>query len=339
MSIAEVVWFALAAAATYACVAAVLPWLRRRAIVDLPNERTNHKVPTPRGGGFAVFPVILALVVIGALSGVATAAGTPIAPPQLFIAAAILAALSAIDDLKSLPSGPRFLVQGLAIVLAISALTIDQPVLWSALPLWLDRLILAVGWLWFVNLYNFMDGIDGITGAETLTIALGAGTVWWLGGADVPFLVPVLAGSAAGFLGHNWHPARVFLGDVGSIPVGFLLGALLIGLAASGQLAAALILPAYYLIDSGLTILDRARKREKIWQAHSQHAYQRAVRRGWRHDSVVLMIAGLNAVLVVLAVLSLKWPIVSISLAYLAAAALFFALRTGHYEPSAPAVR
>jgi UDP-N-acetylmuramyl pentapeptide phosphotransferase/UDP-N-acetylglucosamine-1-phosphate transferase len=177
-------------------------------------------------------------------------------------------------------------------------------------PIWLPPAIVFAGlgllWVWFVNLYNFMDGIDGITGVETAAIGLGVALVAALAIApgELP-LVPAglaLAGAGLGFLALNWSPARVFLGDVGSVPLGFLAGALLLALAASGQPAAAAILPAYHLTDATLTLLRRALAGEAVMQAHRSHAYQRAVQRGLRADQVCLRLIGLNAMLIALAV-------------------------------------
>jgi UDP-N-acetylmuramyl pentapeptide phosphotransferase/UDP-N-acetylglucosamine-1-phosphate transferase len=150
-----------------------------------------------------------------------------------------------------------------------------------------------------------MDGIDGISGVETATI--GAGIAAVSGMAGLEGLIPpaaALAGAGLGFLAWNWHPAKVFLGDVGSVPLGFLLGGMLLHLAMDGQLAAALLLPLYYVADATITISRRALKGEKVWQAHRQHFYQRAVQGGRRHDQVALLVLAGGVALIATALLA-----------------------------------
>lgn len=274
----------------------VLAWLHRRQILDCPNERSSHTRPTPRGGGLAVTPAVLAgwLVALGQGSAPMVWTGVAVA------AALALMTASWLDDRRSLPVAPRFAAHGAAVFGLLLLLPEGASVFQGALPRWADLLVAGLGWLWFVNLYNFMDGIDGITGIETAALGLGIAAVAAVSGVGVPLVPLALACAAAGlgFLGWNWHPARIFLGDVGSIPLGLLLGGLLVQLAAAGQLAAALILPLYYLADATITLGKRALRGEKVWQAHRQHFYQRAVQGGKRHDQVALVIAAGNLALV-----------------------------------------
>ncbi|RAU23749.1 glycosyl transferase [Paramagnetospirillum kuznetsovii] len=279
--------FALATLiASVAATRGVLAWLRHKQILDHPNERSSHALPTPRGGGLAVTPVMAAGLVLVAF----------VAPGYVTVLAAgalILMAVSWLDDRRGLPPLPRFLLQ--AAVIAATLLGLDTHILAFSglLPLWADRLLVGLGWLWFVNLYNFMDGIDGISGVETGGIGIGIALV-------APNLAPqalIVAAAGLGFLAWNWHPARIFLGDSGSIPLGYVLGGLLVMLAGQGELAAALILPAYYVADSTITLLWRLKDGEKIWQAHRRHFYQRAVQGGKSHSQVSLAIAGGNILL------------------------------------------
>ncbi|ARJ68154.1 glycosyl transferase [Magnetospirillum sp. ME-1] len=283
--------FGLSVAGTRAAIA----WLLHRRYLDHPNERSSHSSPTPRGGGLAVTPAIL--LAWGGLALVRGGQGLDLA---LMAGAALLMALSWWDDRHSLPAAPRFAVHGLAVAAGLAVIPAESLVFQGWLPLWADRLIAGLGWLWFLNLYNFMDGIDGITGIETAAIGLGLVVVAPLPQVAGPAAICACAG--LGFLVWNWHPARIFLGDSGSIPLGFLLGGLLVQLAAAGQLAAALILPAYYLADATITISRRALAGEKIWQPHRKHFYQRAVQGGRNHAQVSLAILGGNAVLVLAAI-------------------------------------
>ncbi|WP_413204483.1 MraY family glycosyltransferase [Rhodospirillum sp. A1_3_36] len=279
-----------------------------RAVLDTPNARSSHHIPTPRGGGLAVMAVALPLIGLAWLLAGPEGWG----PWMLLAGACTLLALSFMDDLWNLGVGARFVVQLLCVALGLMALPEGTAELGmgGVLSPWVGVPIAFFGWVWFVNLFNFMDGIDGITGVETISLGLGITLVTLVGGLDKGWAVPapILAGAALGFLFWNWCPAKVFLGDSGSIPLGYLLGALLVALAAQGYVVAAVILPAYYWADATITLVRRLLKGEKIWQAHRTHFYQQATRRtpgepGWTHDQVSLTIAGVNIVLTGLVVL------------------------------------
>lgn len=282
----------------------LLPWLRRKAL-DRPNARSSHVVPTPRGGGLGVLAGLLPGWAILSLWS------PPALLPELaalLTATLGLAWLSFRDDRKPLPAWVRFSVQIAAIGFILAAQDPDRLVFQGALPLVLDRIITGIGWLWFVNLFNFMDGIDGISAIEAGAIGLGVALIMALAffRFDLTAFGLVYAATAAAFLWWNWHPAKVFLGDVGSVPLGLLGGWLLLQLALAGALSAALTIPLYYLADATVTLLWRAYDGEKIWQAHRRHFYQKAVQRGFSHSAVSLRIAGLNALLVALATASLN---------------------------------
>jgi UDP-N-acetylmuramyl pentapeptide phosphotransferase/UDP-N-acetylglucosamine-1-phosphate transferase len=211
--------------------------------------------------------------------------------------AVVLGGLSWADDRVNLPRRLRFPVHVAVVAAALAVAPPDAVVFQGVLPLWADRLVTALAWVWFVNLYNFMDGIDGISGGQTASLGLGiAGLALGLGagvasGLPLAVLGMIAAGAGGGFLLWNWHPAKVFLGDVGSIPLGYMLGWLLLILAFSGYLAVAFILPAYYLADATLTLLSRAVRGASVVAAHREHFYQRAVHvGGLRHDQVVIRV-------------------------------------------------
>ena len=295
---------------TWGATALVLKLLKKHAIFDHPNDRSSHAVPVPRGGG-------LALVGIGALAWIWLALQGSDWKALLIIALALaLAAVSWIDDLRTLPPATRLLGHLLAVLVGMSAMPETGLVLQGMAPYWLDRIVAALAWIWFVNLFNFMDGIDGIAGSETLAITLGlAGLALLFGlGVNNSVYAAILAGAACGFLVWNRPPAKIFLGDIGSIPLGFLLGWLLLFTAAQGQWAPALLLPLYYLADATLTLLRRAARGEKVWQAHRSHFYQQAARRHG-HFWVIARLGLLNAALVLLALGAtlrpdLTWPAV-----------------------------
>lgn len=309
----------------------VLAHLRRRAILDHPNERSSHLVPTPRGGGLAVMAVLLPTWLMIALfaPGASTEALWPIA------GALALAAVSWRDDLAAMPVFARLLAHIAAVVVGLAALVGHGPVFQGLVPLWLDRLAAGFLWLWFLNLFNFMDGIDGIAAGESAALGIGVALVAIVVGFGnaLPFYGLTAAAAALGFLWWNWHPARVFMGDVGSVPLGYLLGWLLLGLASRGAWAPALILPLYYLADASLTLLRRLLRGERIWLAHREHFYQRATQGGLSHAQVVMAILGVDAALVALALWStVASPWLPMLLAVLATALLLAYL--GSRKPS-----
>lgn len=281
--------------------------LHRFRIYDAPRTRASHAHPTPRGAGMAVVPLaalawIAGDLVDGRLGPTAPGAGL----------ALVLAGISAVDDVRGLPPAPRLLAQ-VAVVAAGMAMFEGGPVLQGLVPLWLDRVLAALAWLWFINLFNFMDGIDALAGAETIVIAGGLAVVGLLAGRPADAWMPALwlVAVAAGFLVWNRPPARIFLGDSGSVGLGVLLGWLLLHAAAEGHWAAALILPGYYWADASLTLLRRLLRGAKIWHPHREHAYQRAVRAGWPHGRVSGVIAGTGAGLTGLAAAAAvgsPWP-------------------------------
>jgi len=273
----------------------LLPLLHKWHVIDHPNVRSSHTKPTPRGGGLAM---ILAVLVGWAIIAIFMR--------QAFVSVLPLAGIiglglvSWMDDRKGMPASLRLVAQAGAVVLPLLFMPRDQLVFGSLLPLIPDRILAGICWLWFINLFNFMDGIDGIAGGEAASVGLGLALVGMLAGQqEAPVLMAlVAAGAACGFLVWNWHPAKMFMGDVGSIPMGYALGWLLIGLAAAGHLFPALILPLYFVADASFTITKRALRREKIWEAHREHLYQVAVQGGRSHARVTSLVIVINIVLI-----------------------------------------
>lgn len=274
----------------------LIPVLRRRKVLDRPNERSSHAVPTPRGGGIAVTGTVLV-----AWFGFSAAGGVSSAIIAVVISAALLALVCWIDDVQGLSPVTRLMAQAAAVAIGLLALPepANLPREWAA-PV---AFYVAVGfiWLWWVNLYNFMDGIDGIAGSEAAAIAGGLLLFTMLGnGADfsVALLSAAVLGASLGFLVWNWAPAKIFLGDVGSVPLGYLTGFLLIGLAGAGRWKIAMILPLYFFADATITLGRRLAGGERVWEAHRQHFYQKAVIRGLDHATVVRRVLAANLLLV-----------------------------------------
>jgi UDP-N-acetylmuramyl pentapeptide phosphotransferase/UDP-N-acetylglucosamine-1-phosphate transferase len=170
------------------------------------------------------------------------------------------------------------------------------------LPPLVDSVAVAFIWLWFINLFNFMDGIDGIAGVQATGIGVGVAVVASAALAPVHMIFGmVAAASALGFLLWNWHPAKLFMGDVGSVGFGYLLGWLLLVLAANGQWTAAVILPMYFVADATITLVRRALARETLWHAHRDHFYQRAAVAVGNHSTVTRAVLMAQVGLVALA--------------------------------------
>lgn len=292
----------IAAAAASLCVVLILalrPWLLRYALAR-PNARSSHREPTPQGGGIAVIAATLAVMLVAAS---AFQEFRSPALPLMFAAVILLALVGAIDDIRSLPVAPRLLLQAVAVCLVIAALPAGLRLI-DFLPWWLERLFLLIAGLWFVNLVNFMDGLDWMTVAEVVPIAA-ALVLIGLEGVLPPHAVLAalaLGGAMLGFAPFNRPVARLFLGDVGSLPIGLLLGWLLVLLAGSAHLAAALLLPLYYLADSSITLVRRILAGERIWEAHRRHFYQRATARGFTVMEIVARVFLVNLLLALLAV-------------------------------------
>ena len=303
---------------------ALRSWLGARDILDRPVERSSHRRPVPRGGGLAVIGVLLA----GWLA-IAIAHPAPTRTLVVIAAAAGLALISWRDDLQSLGPGIRLAAHVAAAAVGVAFLPAGTLVFQGWLPPLLDRAAAALLWIWFINLYNFMDGIDGITATETICLGLGVALVLRVsaltaGGAGALALAAAAAG--LGFLRWNWHPAKIFLGDVGSVPLGYLLGWLLLGLSARGLWAPALILPLYYLADATLTLIWRLRRRQRIWEAHREHFYQRAIAPDGDHAAVVRLVAAGDVALLALAMIAVFHPLPALFLAVIATAVLLWVL-------------
>jgi UDP-N-acetylmuramyl pentapeptide phosphotransferase/UDP-N-acetylglucosamine-1-phosphate transferase len=283
--------------------------LRRRQVMDLPNARSSHRLPTPRGGGWGILPpVLIGWAAIAWFGGEAAQVWPALA------ACFLLALVCWADDLRPVSPLARLAAQGIAVTIALAALPSDALIFQGLLPLPIDRLVAGIGWVWWVNLYNFMDGIDGISGVETVTISLGVLMLLLALAVDRPLggYAAILAGCALGFLAWNWAPARVFLGDVGSVPLGFLTGWLLLVLAGAGLWLPAAILPLYYACDGTITLLRRLAKGERVWQPHRQHFYQRAVDRGRTPVAVIhlIMITNVGLIIAAIAAVETAWAVV-----------------------------
>jgi UDP-N-acetylmuramyl pentapeptide phosphotransferase/UDP-N-acetylglucosamine-1-phosphate transferase len=218
------------------------------------------------------------------------------------------------------------LLQALVVAAVLYAVP-EQIRVIPALPWWLERCLLLIGGLWFVNLVNFMDGIDWMTVAETVPLTGTLAIIGFTGAlpAHATALALALGGATIGFAYFNRPTARLFLGDVGSLPMGLMLGLLLLLVAGSGHLIAALLAPLYYLADATLTLLRRAVRGEPVLQAHRSHFYQRATNNGFTTMGIVARVFAVNVGLGILSVTTVLIPGPITGIATLVAGSIFVA--------------
>ena len=296
----------LAIIALAAGLSAGLIWLLRPLLVRYalarPNARSSHVVPTPQGGGIGV----IAATLIAALIGLALLHSIDAGMLALLGCAILLAVIGAVDDIVTMRALPRLIVQFIAVGLVVSLLPSGLRLTAPTVPIVVERAALVVVGVWAVNLTNFMDGIDWMTVAEVVPVSAGLALFGFIGALPPSACVIALAllGAILGFAPFNRPVARLFLGDVGSLPIGLLLFWLLVVLAGRGYLIAALLLPLYYLADATITLMRRASRGENIFEAHRSHFYQHATKAGWPVTSVITRVFTVNVVLVVLALLS-----------------------------------
>ena len=287
--IGAVLTFLGAAFVSWLLTGAMRRYALRAALLDVPNERSLHRTPTPRGGGVAVVVVTLGgLTAAGVLSKIPADVAWALGG-----GGALVAAVGWLDDRAGLRAPVRASAHATAACCA-------------AYWIWGEITPAAVAGvvciMWAINLYNFMDGIDGLAGAEAGSVGLIAAVLLFLGGREDLALVSLIVSAAAtGFLGWNWPPARIFIGDVGSGFLGFMFGVLSLIAGRSGALplALCLLLAGVFAVDATLTLVRRMLRGERWYHAHRSHAYQRLVQDGRTHaqvtSGVLLVNLGLGA--------------------------------------------
>jgi UDP-N-acetylmuramyl pentapeptide phosphotransferase/UDP-N-acetylglucosamine-1-phosphate transferase len=298
--------FAVALTASAGLIVALRPAFARYSVAR-PNARSSHAMPTPQGGGIAVVAATLLAAWLGSAlvnTGLSTTEWL-----ALSTATIVLALTGAVDDIRGLHPAPRLLIQVLAVGLVVAALPEDFAVV-PQLARPIERALLLLGGVWFVNLVNFMDGLDWMTVAEVVPVTAGVALVGVVDGASssAMILAVALLGAIIGFAPLNRPVARLFLGDVGSLPVGLLLGWLMLMLAGRDNLAAAILLPLYYLADATITLLRRLVRRKAVWQAHRTHFYQRATDGGFSVKEIVVRVFVVNLALAGLALITAIEP-------------------------------
>ncbi len=296
-----------AAIAVAALTGAVRHLAIRHELLDVPNQRSSHETPTPRGGGLAIVIGVVVAWTVAALSGAAAAEAVFV----LSSAALIVAFVGLMDDRAHVAARWRLIVHLLAACIVtlwsggLGGLELPGKVIELG---WGGVVLAVLGITWMTNLFNFMDGIDGIAGVESTCAALGAAGLLWLSGhPGEASLLAIVGAASLGFLAWNWPPAKIFMGDVGSGFLGFVLGSAAIATHGQGALDiwAWLVILAVFLVDATLTLVRRVLRGERFYEAHRSHAYQHAARRLESHGAV----SGAIAVMNLLWLLPIAWLI------------------------------
>jgi UDP-N-acetylmuramyl pentapeptide phosphotransferase/UDP-N-acetylglucosamine-1-phosphate transferase len=305
---------------------AAIPLLTKFAILDVPMARSNHKHPVPRGGGIAIMlTVIIMLCLYSFIYG-----GVRVMP--LVISVILVGIVSFVDDVR----GVSIIVRSICHLTAAFLLLKSFPLEINFFLL----IFLTFGLYVFANFYNFMDGIDGSATVGAIHIGFSTFAISLLDKSsslpsDIPLISIIIIGASSAFLIFNWQPARMFLGDVGSITLGFICGWLMVNLFLYGYRGAAVIIPLYYMADSGLTLLMRLSRGKKIWTAHSEHFFQKAVRNGQSHAQVTGKIIVVNCILSALSILSIYHSVPSVIAAVATVVTLLYNLQTSATIPKA----
>ena len=299
--------FAAAAVGSALLTAPVRQWLLYRRMLDLPDSRRSHDVPTPRGGGLAIVSTLM-------LAWLCWPGGTA-AWWQSMIAVIGMALVGWFEDRVELAARWRFLAQILVAVWLVAAhggvASVDIAGATLA-SLWLWSGLAVIGVVWLINLFNFMDGADGLAAVQGLWVGLVFAGLFALSGSLQPAAFAVAAAGAwGGFLFWNRPPAGIFMGDVGSLALGASVAAMAVVGAAGGTVSiwVSFMVSSVFVVDATATLLSRVRRGERWYTAHRQHAYQRLLDRGWSHGQVMGLYLLVNLFIVLPGVVvAVRWP-------------------------------
>ncbi|MBD8574605.1 glycosyltransferase family 4 protein [Pseudomonas syringae] len=334
----EWLWVVAIALLSLSLTAVVRRYALSRSLMDIPNARSSHSIPTPRGGGVSI---VLAFLLAVALAGASGRMNLDFLLAMVG-GGGLVAVIGFMDDHGHIAARWRLLGHFVAAAWALFWLEGMAPLDlfgWRLNSGWISALLATFYLVWMLNLYNFMDGIDGIASVEAVTVCLGACLIHHVTGfSDLVFAPALLAAAAAGFLYWNFPPARIFMGDAGSGFLGIALGVLSVqaAWASSSLFWAWLILLGCFVVDATLTLLRRLSRGEKVYQAHRSHAYQFASREYGRHLPVTLAVAAINVgwLLPWAFAAALGWVdgLTAVLLSYVPLAALALRFRAGQSE-------
>ncbi len=304
----------------------IIPFLKKRSLLDHPSGRSNHEKSMPKGGGIILIPAMV--ISISLYFFIEHTINTKWMVFLLSIFFLFLVSL--FDDIKSLPVTLRLVVHSLCVVISVYYMKDDiisfihntdiiiKLDVSDALLFYLLASFIIFSWLWIINLFNFMDGMDGLTALQMIFLALTINIISLMNylGNDFQFLGLVILSAFLAFFRHNKPSAKIFLGDSGSIPSGYIAGFVLIeSFFQQGPFFSILIILMYFILDSTITLLFRSIRNKNLFTAHSDHFYQRMIRKGYSHHYVLKKIFFLLIFLIFLSFISLKYDFISFSLA------------------------
>ena len=304
----------------------IIPFLKKNSILDHPSSRGNHEESMPKGAGIILMPAII--ISISLYFFIENSINTKWLVFLLSIFFLFL--ISLIDDIKSLPATLRLIVHSLCVIISVyymkgdivsflgnsditKELNLNESLLFYSLTL-----LIILSWLWLINLFNFMDGMDGLTSLQMIFLALTINFFSLMNYFDqnFQFLSLVIFSTFLSFFRHNKPSAKIFLGDSGSIPCGYIAGFVLIeSLLKQEPLFSILIILLYFILDSTITLFIRLIKNRNLFIAHSDHFYQRMIRKGYSHKYVLKKVLLLFIFLIFISLVSLKYHLVSFLIA------------------------
>lgn len=311
----------------------IIHFLGRR-LLDTPNHRSSHQVPTPRGGGIALVCGVMASSLLAWHLGL-------IAPEtiyRLLLLSVLMALLGICDDLLNLRVGIRLLAQILLAGCGVLFIGVNDE--WPTVIQLLAVAFLILLTAWITNLYNFMDGINGLAALEAISVCAGMGIIYWILSTNSSelYLLSIIAASSCGFLFWNFPKAKLFMGDSGSLFLGFIFGLLIVHSARTDILltSAWLIMLAAFIADASYTLAYRFLTKQPIHQAHRTHAYQKAAKRFTSHTATTLLITSINLCWlfpIAIGVITIKLnPVAALILAYAPLLLLVHKLQAGKIE-------
>ena len=329
----------MAGGATWILTGAVRRYALAKSMLDVPNDRSSHAMPTARGGGLAIAVMTLGgIAILGAMAWISSSVAV-----ALFGGGVVVAVTGWIDDRVGVAAGVRGLVHLGAAGWAVYWLSGLQTLQigWMEVPLGFAGSLLAVlGIVWAINSYNFMDGIDGLAAVEGVSVGLFGGLLLLAGGeAGLAAVAFVVAAASGGFLPWNWAPAKIFMGDAGSGLLGFLFGTLAVASEKADAVPVLVwvLLLAVFVFDSTVTLARRVYRRERWYEAHKSHAYQRAVQAGRSHASTTVAVIGINVAFGIVSWITLRAPALLLPTLMIGVAALTWLYL--HVEQSLPMER
>ena len=259
----------------------------RWEFVDKPNFRSNHKKPVALGGGLVIIPLIIIFSFLN----------NYIWNLNILMSILILFFISMWDDFKNIKPLPRLFFHFLAVMIYVIFYLyplIEKDFIDNKNILFIFSVFLIFGIIWFINAFNFMDGINGITSVQVISICLSLLALDYYINNEINILAFSVLIIILVFCYFNWTPASIFLGDAGSIPLGFIMFVLLMDYVLKGMWVISAILPLYYFMDSSITLIKRVYKRQRFWEGHKEHFYQQAIKNGFSHSSVSLKLLIVN---------------------------------------------